>query len=156
MSTSEVDLLLASLNRDAHDWRIRLLLQRGRSFEASPLPAGIEVMEAGSCYLNAYTLASFQPERFSYYEGYGSLVGNNGWATAHGWCIDSDGRVVDPTWWGLGQPPAAYQGIEIPLDLARPHAYVRSTGTFDWWLYNRREVMEVEMPRLLGVEPLRD
>lgn len=155
MSARDADLLVANLRDDSHDWRIRLLLTYGRTFVASPLPSDVKTMKAMCCYLNAYTLAATAPERFTYYEGYGSLVRANGWPLAHAWCVDQDDRVVDPTWWGISVPPAAYHGVPVPLEVVEPHAYEHSTGTFDWWLMNRRDVMEEELPRLLGFEPLR-
>lgn len=133
MSKRDAELLLDHLRLDAHHWQIRLLLQHGQTFVASPLPPDVSVMKARCCYLNAYTLASENPDRFTYFEGFGSLVGGDGWPTAHAWCVDRDGRVVDPTWWGISQPPAAYHGIAVPLELAHPHAYEYSSGTLSSW-----------------------
>jgi hypothetical protein len=136
------ELLLANLHRDAHDWWIRLLLTHGQTFVASPLPDDVPTMTAKWCYLNAYRLAASDPERFDYYEGYGALVDSGGWPVAHAWCVEGGDRAVDPTWWGISTPPAAYHGIRIPLAVAEPHAYEYSRGTYDWWLKNEFDDME--------------
>lgn len=138
-----------------HDWRVRLLLEYGETFEASPLPKDVAVMQKRCCYLNSYTLAVEQPERFTYFEGYASTLGANGCGTDHAWCVNREGRVIDPTWANLASDrPGAYLGMPIPLAVVKPYAYFESCGTFDGWLRERREEMTTELPRLLGVDPI--
>ena len=99
-------------------------------------------MQERCCYLNSYALAAQQPDRFTYFEGYASTVRSQGCATAHAWCVDRDRRVVDATWANLkSDRPAAYLGLPIPLDVAKPYAYFESHGAFDGWLRKRREEM---------------
>lgn len=154
---SHIDLLLDFLRGEGmgHDWRVRLLLKYGHAFEASPLPDDVSVMQERCCYLNSYTLAVDQPERFTYFEGYASTLRGNGWGTAHAWCIDRQRRVADPTWANFASDrPGAYLGLAIPLAVVKPYATVESRGTFHGWLCERREEMETELPRLLGVDPI--
>jgi hypothetical protein len=42
----------------------------------------------------------------------------------------------------------------VPLEVTEPHAYEFSRGTFDWWLRTRRDEMEVQLPRALGLDPV--
>ena len=81
------------------------------------------------CYANAFALASEHSD-LRYVEGYCTTWGSDTWKNRHGWCIDEDDQVVDPTW-GTGRLPLAYRGIVLPLDIAEPHAKPFSHGTID-------------------------
>jgi hypothetical protein len=64
------------------------------TFTGKLRPPGIEKMPDHECFANAYALASAEPERFAYVEGFAcGLI-----PLAHAWVIDMDGNVVDPTW----------------------------------------------------------
>lgn len=151
----ERDLLLAWLRLpdNSHNWRIRLFLAHGQTFGPSPLPANIAPMPPKCCYLNAHTLAVGDPDRFTYMEGFACTSGT-GWGTPHAWCVDAGGRVVDPTWASISGEPGAYHGVSVPLDVAAPHAYPLSRGTFDWWEGEHRDDVEVALPPLLGLPPV--
>ena len=156
-SEGQVDLLLDFLRGEGmgHDWRVRLLLKYGQTFDASPLPDDIAVMQKRCCYLNSYTLAVEQPARFTYFEGYASMLRDNGCGNAHAWCVDREARVVDPTWANFtSDRPSAYLGLPIPLAVVKPYATFESRGTFHGWLCEHREEMETELPRLLGLDPI--
>lgn len=150
MNLTPAARLLANLEVDAHDFRVRLVLRHGQTFPASPLPGGVQPMKAKCCYLNAYTLAAGDPRRFTYYEGFGTTVRGEGWPVLHAWCVDADEHAVDPTWWGLSDPPAAYRGLPLPLTLAQPHAYEFSRDTLDAW--SGRADTEAELVRLLRLD----
>lgn len=99
-STGHVNLLLEWLRGEGmgHDWCVRLVLKYGQSFGPSPLPPDLSAMQERCCYLNSYVLATEQPDRFTYFEGYASTARGCGWGTPRAWCIDRGGRVVDTTW----------------------------------------------------------
>lgn len=152
------DLLRAFLAGEGmgHDWWVRMLLKYGRAFEPSPLPDDVPVMKPRCCYLNSYTLATEQPERFTYYEGYAAMVRNEGWGTTHSWCVDLEGRVVDATWPNVtSDRPAAYFGLALPLDVVAPFVGFESRGTIsEWGLKHGRDDLEQRLPGLLAVEPI--
>lgn len=52
----------------------------------------------GFCYANAYRFARRSNGTLQYAEGY--ALAEIGTAHFHAWCVDPDGRVVDPTWHG--------------------------------------------------------
>ncbi|HYI98528.1 MAG TPA: hypothetical protein VEX36_02460 [Thermoleophilaceae bacterium] len=155
--TTHSGRLRAFLEREGmnHDWWVRMLLKYGRAFEWSSLPKDVLAMQERCCYLNSFTLATEQPDRFVYFEGYAALASANGWGSSHAWCIDGDGKVVDPTWANIRSAhPGGYLGMPIPLHIVEPYAYFESRGTIDGWLRERRDEMEIELPRQLGVDPI--
>jgi hypothetical protein len=95
------------------------VLKHGRFWVAGSNPADIEWMERGRCFSSARKLACDQPERFTYVEGYAwdsdthSLI-------HHGWIVDSDGLVVDPT---RPEGSKAYFGVAFKT------AYLESCST---------------------------
>jgi len=92
-----------------------LLLTYGRAFPWRPLPAGVDRGEPRSCFSNAACLALAAPRRYLYCEGYAVNV----IPVYHGWCLDREGFVVDPTWTGdLTPEQPEYFGIPFR------HAYV--------------------------------
>lgn len=70
------------------------VLKNGRQFEPTlALPDGVEAKQPGMCFKNAAEMAIDSSE-FIYCEGYGlSII-----PVLHAWCLDEDGRVIDPTW----------------------------------------------------------
>jgi hypothetical protein len=69
-----------------------------RHWEPKPLPKRIVRGEMGICYANARTLVR-RSKRLLYVEGW-SRAGTSvvkGWYK-HGWAVDVDGNVLDPTW----------------------------------------------------------
>lgn len=155
VKSSGVELIRRFLASDgmSHGWWERMLLSHGHGFDWSPLPEDVPVMQPRCCYLNSFTLAQEQPERFTYYEGYAAMRGDWG-GTSHAWCVDAQQRVIDATWPNVKGTPSGYLGLALPLDLVEPYAYFESHGTIDNLYRNRRKWMETELPRLLGVEPV--
>jgi hypothetical protein len=157
LGESHVDRLHALLSGEGmdHDWWVRMLLKYGQSFDPWPLPDEVAVMRERCCYLNCFTLATEQPERFTYFEGYGVLSKANGWGLLHAWCVDRSGLVVDPTWPNVkSDKPAGYIGLPIPLHIVEPYAYPESRGTIDGWLRDHRDLVETAFARLPGVDPV--
>lgn len=80
----------------------------------------------GYCYANASRLAMRNPE-YIYCEGYAAVV----FPVMHGWCVNRDGQVVDPTW---GEDGVDYFGIPIKRKyLMRALAIQGSYGLIDQW-----------------------
>jgi hypothetical protein len=142
--------MVAEMRRYPHDFEYRLLLAHGQRFDPSPLPDDVAPMKLRRCFLNAYTLATAQPQRFNYFEGVGSTTATPNVPQAHGWCVDADGRVVDPTWASLdGSEPATYIGVAVPLTLADGHMGAGSRGLFSAW--RERDDYREKLPPLLGL-----
>jgi hypothetical protein len=72
-------------------------------------------MPANQCFQNAYHLA-FASNDLTYCEGWGD-PGRDG-LFLHAWCVNEQGKVVDPTWHrDSGYEPASYLGVRFPLSL---------------------------------------
>jgi len=104
----------------------RLMLALGHSFEAQPLPARFNRGTVGQCFANAGSLALNNPGLI-YVEG---LADCGLFPTAHAWCIDDAGRVIDPTWRDCAN--ASYFGIPVQWDAL--HEHVDQTGY--WGLFD--------------------
>jgi hypothetical protein len=143
------ELLLAALERESHYPPYRFVAVYGENYVPSPLPEDITPGKPKCCFANAFRLAREAPERFRYIEGYATLDTGPNMPARHAWCIDKDGRVVDPTWVQIAGEPLAYRGVALPLDLVQPYAFDFSRGTLDA-LGDRMEVVAVR----LEVEPI--
>jgi hypothetical protein len=93
----------------------RFVLENGRSWplptSGKARPKGLRKMPNRQCYENALHVClehEFDDVAWQYVEGYAQSL----MPVQHAWCIDSEGRVVDPTWPDLG---AEYYGIAISL-----------------------------------------
>jgi hypothetical protein len=88
--------------------RYTFLLERGRFFEAQPLPKGFKRKKAKECYGNSFTLATSR-RGLAYCEGIVVTEFGNERSTDidHGWCVTEDGKVIDVT---LEKPGLAYFG----------------------------------------------
>lgn len=69
----------------------------GIEHKPARLPKGIRRAKKGKCFANAYRL-SVNGSGLTYVEGYATCEGSFGIPILHGWCVDRDGNVVDPTW----------------------------------------------------------
>lgn len=67
-------------------------LEHGRYWRPGEIPDWLEQGTPQYCFDNAQSLALARPE-LTYVEGYATFA----WVVPHGWCIDQQGRVVDPT-----------------------------------------------------------
>jgi len=91
----------------------RLVLDHGQAWPASPKPRDVRWGRRGFCFMNALKLAWRRPE-LTYVEGYGAAH----IPTPHAWCVDPDGRVVDPTWRPYPGVEHTYLGVPIKTDVA--------------------------------------
>jgi hypothetical protein len=90
----------------------RFLLTYGTLSPGAKRPKGFRKLANKMCYRNAQQLAVLHPDQYTYCEG----IAQNIIATQHGWLVDKDGNVLDPTW---GKPQdCAYFGVRIQ------HAYL--------------------------------
>jgi hypothetical protein len=113
------------------------LLQQGQFFEPQSATHGMPVGIPRYCYANAYRFAQISGGTLRYAEGVGRTSSPRGSIHDHAWCVDEDGRVVDPTWGGPLQPPAgaAYFGAIFDLDLvgrARKGQKASASVLDDW------------------------
>jgi hypothetical protein len=99
LGDSHVERLRAFLDSEGNNrnWWVRMLLRYGQGFGPWPLPDDIPVMRERCCYLNSFTLATEQPDRLTYVEGYGVFAKADSWGMPHAWCVDRSGHVVDAT-----------------------------------------------------------
>ena len=83
-------------------------------------------------HMNSYRLAQ-QDASLTYFEGVATTNAGPRSPIFHAWCVDGDGRVIDPTWEHLPGSihPHAYRGFPLPMALVEPFATFESRGTFD-------------------------
>jgi hypothetical protein len=90
--------------------------QRGRFFQTQPLSKGYR-RRSKQCYYNSFKLA-ISREGLIYCEGFVVLDLGKGTAAdiEHGWCVTTDGKVIDVT---LAKPGLSYFGVTFsPEELA--------------------------------------
>ena len=79
-------------------------------------------MKLKSCFRNAGVLAT-DKRNLNYCEGVARHAMTHGTWVAHAWCVDNNGRLIDPTWEPEG---LAYFGVTVDaVDLGE---VVLSTG----------------------------
>lgn len=90
----------------------QFVLKHGKRYEAQPLPKEFSRMPYHDCFKTAANLAGVG--RGTYVTGIGIWNYN---PMPHAWIIDSNERVIDPTW---DDPEKnEYYGIVIPTDMLR-------------------------------------
>lgn len=99
--------------KDAYKFNLeRHLLENARWMPPpppyKPRPKGIRKQANKMCYRNSLMLAMSRPG-WKYVEGYALGI----IPTQHAWCVDEEGRVVEPTW---KQSGSAYFGIAMEPD----------------------------------------
>jgi hypothetical protein len=118
------DDLRQALEAEAHlSPKYRFVLRYGQDYVPRARPADIPVGVKHYCFRNAFRLAEARDD-LTYVEGFGLGVGVESFFTRHAWCVDSDGRVVDPspTWADPDRElPATLRGVALPMDLVREH-----------------------------------
>lgn len=87
----------------------KFILDHGTEYTFRPLPKKYRLGVERYCFMNAARLALWDRE-LTYVEGYGSSEIVLGFPMLHAWCIDTRGRVVDPTW---TDPTSVYIGIPV-------------------------------------------
>lgn len=96
----------------------RLVLAHGRAFKGARLPDGMERGTKHECFNNALLLAVGNHDLY-YCEGFAYGVV----PTHHAWCVDRNGRVIDPTW---DEPErAVYAGLVMRTKAAMDFAIKR-------------------------------
>jgi hypothetical protein len=103
-----------------------VVLQHGRHWEAFSATQWSRG-EPQQCFANAQRLALLHPQ-LTYVEGYAMSV----IPLHHGWCVDAEGRVVDPTW---SDEPREYFGVPILTRYVRKLALASGhwSALFDNW-----------------------
>jgi hypothetical protein len=92
----------------------RFVLAHGRSY-GRVAPGRTTLMARNTCHQNAASLA--ESSGLTYVEGYALVAVPNLCALDHAWCVDADGRVVEPTW---REPGLTYFGVRFaPAYVAR-------------------------------------
>lgn len=84
------------------------VLQHGEFWTPQPLPEGRVRMPPKLCFWNARSLQD-SDSALRYVEGYAASI----FAIHHAWCVDPEGRVIDPTWEEAG---SAYLGVALTSD----------------------------------------
>lgn len=106
----------------------------------------VKPMPAKQCFYNAYTMASANPRRYTYVEGYAVA---RFLPVLHGWVVDSNGHVIDPTWCvenGIETAGSAeYYGIPIkPSYMFRHILKTGYAGLFDAPPWNFTQITDKE------------
>lgn len=115
------------------------VLKNGRFFEIDP-SIKVKRGEMKGCFKNAQKLA--EARGYRYVEGYAAGV----IPTLHGWVVDENDTVIDPTW---KDPEAVYFGVVIPMAYVYKVNVLREAyGVLDAW--------EIGYPLLKGEHDLKD
>lgn len=114
-SEKSIQLYLSSPNHLVPEGYAAFLAQHGRFWQPAPLPKAVKQQKQGECFKNAGELALSNPE-LTYVEG---LALHTVLPTAHAWCIDPAGHVLDPTWAYVES--SAYFGIPFCTDFLFRH-----------------------------------
>src|SRR4051812_17605590 len=92
-----------------------VILDHGR--EMGPvIKSGQAHADLNGCFANAQLLMK-QRESLLYCEGYALSVAT-GVTMHHGWCLDADGRVLDPTWERHSRVSTWYYGLTFAREYA--------------------------------------
>lgn len=113
--------LTSALARELHWPPHRLVLESGIDFEPRVKPTNVKAGKSRCCFANAFRLASAD-SALRYVEGFGNHPKTLRQALPHAWCIDSEERVIDPTWCTETTFPSALRGVVLPLDLVSEYA----------------------------------
>lgn len=128
VSSMKKDMLLKMAPHKRPNWVAaspeQLVLENAKPVRLGNITdCGYPAMREGNCFGNAFELALRHPE-LKYHEGWALF--EQSIPTHHGWVVDADGKVHDPTWIGIAKrhqerkgktsTRAVYMGIHVPLD----------------------------------------
>ena len=107
------------------------LLEHGQFYAPQTLPAKYRRFYAPVkyCYDNAYRMA--KKYKLRYVEGVATGI----IVAGHAWCLDAEGRVLDPTWHDRNDNPEdrAYFGVVLPLQVVtRARRKTGASALHDW------------------------
>lgn len=88
-------------------------LKLGRAWAPATNSENIPQGSKGECYRNAFELADYRAD-LTYCEGFACPVGLI--PVHHAWCVDADGRVLDPTW---SDKSSDYFGVALDREFVR-------------------------------------
>jgi hypothetical protein len=108
--------------------QLDFLLKHGRFFTPKALPKVYRAEKRGSCYLNAQSLGMDLAD-LTYVEGRGLDI--VGFDYDHGWCVDSEGGVIDPTWTGRRGRTLCKAYFGVPLAESYFVKVIATTGWHD-------------------------
>lgn len=86
----------------------RYIMAYGEEFKTMPLPSNVRKGVQNECYKNASLLVIERPD-LTYVEGWAQTTKSGGIAFMHGWTVDKDGNVIDPT---FGNEGHSYFGVK--------------------------------------------
>ena len=135
----EIKVILGGLPFPDADF-IAHLREKGREWNAAPLPHGVQRGVPKMCFANA-THAFLERGDLDYCEGVGFVPDIPSIAFLHAWCVDADGNVVDPTW---DRPETCrYYGVRFPRRAyARHLAQTEFYGVYGGRNKSARKVLE--------------
>jgi len=99
----------------------RFMLKFGRAWKAAKLPRSVKRGLETESYANATRLARKEEGRLTYVEGYASDIGEV--FGPHAWCVDSQGRVLDPTWSDDTYESLYYYGVSFNTEWLEAQTY---------------------------------
>lgn len=115
----EIKVILGDLPFPDADF-IAHLREKGREWNAAPLPETVERGGPKLCFMNA-TQTFLERDDLDYCEGIGFIPSLPGFAFLHAWCVDATGNVVDPTW---DRPESCrYYGVRFPRGAYTRHIF---------------------------------
>jgi len=102
------------------------LLDNGTQFTPKPRPKKIRKMQDSMCWKNSINLC-FSYQNLNYCEGR-AVSPATGWSTWHGWCVDDENNVIDPTWDPVGY---SYFGVVVPKGKLRDFILREGKNLYD-------------------------